>query len=118
MAAPLEREPLGPLKAEQQAIKEQVLAALRDGDRLGHPMLSVQSVAEHINPRKPKESVEDWNRRLASDVRKIQRHVSGTKGKLGCLSDLVELDTRGHPISPFRFVLPDSHRVDEDAVEI
>ncbi len=115
VAAPLERAPLGPLKAEQQAIKEQVLAALREGDNLNALPLTAQTVAEHINPRTSNESGDDRERRVASDVRKIQRHVSGSRGKLGCLSDLVELDTRGQPISPFRFILPDCYRATEDA---
>src|SRR5262249_43798954 len=37
--APCEREPLAPLKAEQQAIRQQVLMALRAADQLGAPPL-------------------------------------------------------------------------------
>jgi len=111
VAASLDREPLTPLKAEQQALREQVLTALREGDKINALPLAVRSVAEHINPRQSMESVEDWERRIANDVRKIQRHVGGARGKLGGLSDLVELDTRGQPISPFRFILPDRYRV-------
>ena len=48
VAAPLERQPLRPLKAEQQAIKEQVLAAINADDKLGALPLTVQSVADPI----------------------------------------------------------------------
>ena len=96
------------------ALKEQVIAALWDAFKKDVPMLDSRQIAEHINRNA---AVADQERLIENDIRQIQRKVKGTPKKPGILSDLVELDSRGDPISPYRFILSERYRTELEEEE-
>jgi len=89
------------------ALKHQVIRAQYEAYKRDVMELESRQIAEYINRNAP---LTDRERLIHNDMQKIQRAVKGTSKKAGALSDLVQLDTRGEPVNPYRFVLPERYR--------
>jgi hypothetical protein len=117
--APAERKRLSDFTPEQAVHRGEVIEALQEARRRNAPHLEARNVAEHIVRGKAKPGSEDQERLITNEKKALERGINGTKKRDGTtkpgsayLRDLMQLDSRGKPVRPFRFILPDEYKIE------